>query len=119
MDLRTPKKIAGTGGLLIAMSGVVNAVLGARIGAVLYSAYPGGRMGDVGIVAGVCAVAIGCAITFFIVPMYERRNVGPVLVGAFSRSYLGILELVPGHSMLAPSERSFATLPVFGQLLSR
>lgn len=40
------------GGLLIAISGAVNIILGAQIGAILYTVYPGGYMGHVGIVDG-------------------------------------------------------------------
>lgn len=39
--------IATVGGVLITASGLLNVVLGARIGALLYEAYPGGRMGQV------------------------------------------------------------------------
>lgn len=90
MDLRIPKRIATVGGVLISISGVVNAVLGARIGAPLYDAYPGGRMGHVGIIAGVAAIAIGLVIVFVVVSIYKRRNRGLVLLA-------GILTIVLGH----------------------
>jgi hypothetical protein len=90
MNLRTPKRIAKTGGLLIAISGVVNTILGARIGAVLYDAYPGGKMGHVGIIAGVAAVAIGLILVLVIVPIYDRMHRGFVVLG-------GILTIVLGH----------------------
>ncbi len=64
MKLETPKRIATIGAVLISVSGVVNSVLGARIGAIVYDAYPGGRMGHVGIIAGVSAIAIGLVIAF-------------------------------------------------------
>jgi len=90
MNLKTPKRIAKIGGFLIAISGVVNAILGAQIGAILYDAYPGGKMGHVGIIAGIAAVAIGLIIVFLIVSIYERRNRGFILLG-------GILTIVVGH----------------------
>ncbi|NIO00754.1 MAG: hypothetical protein GTO42_01225 [Candidatus Latescibacteria bacterium] len=90
MKLKIPKRIAKIGGMLITISGVVNAVLGARIGAILYDAYPGGKMGDVGIIAGVAAVAIGLIIVFLITPIYERTNRWLVVLG-------GVLTIVLGH----------------------
>ncbi len=90
MNLRVPKRIAKIGGVLITISGVVNAVLGARIGATVYDAYPGGKMGHVGIIAGITATAIGLIIVFLIVPIYERRNRGFVVFG-------GVLTIVLGH----------------------
>jgi hypothetical protein len=90
MNLKTPKRIAKIGGVLIAFSGVVNAVLGARIGAVLYDAYPGGRMGHVGIIAGAAAVVIGLIIVFLITPFYERASRWLVVLG-------GVLTIVLGH----------------------
>lgn len=90
MNLGRPKRIATIGSVLISISGVVNSVLGAWIGAILYDAYPGGRMGDVGMIAGVAAIAIGLVIRFFVVPLYEQRRRGLVLLG-------GILTVVLGH----------------------
>lgn len=90
MNLRIPKKIATAGGVLISISGIVNAILGARIGAILYDAYPGGRMGHVGIIAGIAAIAIGLAIVFVVVPIYERSHRGLIILG-------GILTIVLGH----------------------
>lgn len=90
MNVRIPKRIATTGGVLISASGVVNAVLGVRIGALLYDAYPGGKMGHVGIIAGVAAIAIGLVIVFLVVPLYQRTNRGVVALA-------GILTMVLGH----------------------
>ena len=90
MNLETPKRIATTGAVLISVSGVVNAVLGARTGAILYDAYPGGRMGHVGIIAGVSAIAIGLVIAFIVVPLYEHKRQVLILFG-------GILTVTLGH----------------------
>ena len=90
MNLRIPKKIATAGGVLISISGIVNAILGARIGALLYDTYPGGRMGHVGIIAGIVAIAIGLVIVFVVVPIYERSYRGLILFG-------GILTIVLGN----------------------
>ncbi len=90
MIVRIPKKIAAVGGVLISISGVVNAALGERIGALLYGAYPGGRMGHLEIIAGVVAITIGLAIIFTVVPIYERSNRGLVVLG-------GTLTIVLGH----------------------
>lgn len=90
MNLRMPKRIAKMGGVLITISGVVNALLGARIEATVYDVYPGGKMGHVGIIAGIAAIAIGLIIIFLIVPIYERRNRGFVVFG-------GVLTIVLGH----------------------
>lgn len=88
--MRIPKRIATVGGLLISISGVVNAVLGAQIGVFLYDVYPGGKMGHVGIIAGVAAIAIGLVIVFLVVPFYKRTNRGVVAL-------VGILTIVLGH----------------------
>jgi uncharacterized BrkB/YihY/UPF0761 family membrane protein len=90
MNLRIPKRIAKIGGVLITISGVVNTVLGARIGAILYDAYPGGKMGHVGIIAGVAAVVIGLIIVFLVTPIYARTNRAFVVLG-------GVLTIVLGH----------------------
>ncbi len=58
MKVETPKRLATAGGILLSISGVVNAVLGAQIGALVYDAYPGGKMGHVGVVAGLLAMAV-------------------------------------------------------------
>ena len=90
MNLRVPKKIAKIGGVLITISGVVNAALGASIGAVLYEPYPGGNMGHVGIIAGLAAIPIGLIIVFLITRFYDRESRAFVLLG-------GVLTIVVGH----------------------
>ena len=90
MNLNIPSKIAKVGGVLISISGVVNAILGMRIGATFYDAYPGGKMGHVGVIAGVAAVVIGLIILFLIIPIYKKKNRLLVLSG-------GVLTIVFGH----------------------
>ena len=90
MKLKIPKRLATVGGTLIAISGVVNAVLGLRIRAFFYTIYPGGKMGHVGILAGVGAIVIGLVILFIVVPIYEHRSRGLVALG-------GLLTIVLGH----------------------
>jgi hypothetical protein len=100
MNIRIPKKLAKIGGVLIAISGVINTALGIRIGAILYDAYPGGKMGHVGIIAGVLAVIIGLAIIFLIVPLYDRiydrRSLGVVIIGGIFTIILGHLGAIAG-----------------------
>jgi uncharacterized BrkB/YihY/UPF0761 family membrane protein len=90
MNISVPKRLATVGGVLISISGIVNSLLGIRIGALVYDAYPGGRMGHVGIVAGVIAVVIGLVIIYVIVPIYNRETRGFIVLG-------GILTIVFGH----------------------
>jgi len=96
MNLRTPRRIATIGAVLISISGVVNSVLGARIGAILYDAYPGGRMGHVGIIAGVAAIAIGLVIAFIVVPLYEHRRRAIILLGGMLTVTLGHVGAIAG-----------------------
>jgi uncharacterized BrkB/YihY/UPF0761 family membrane protein len=90
MNLNIPRKLAKVGGVLISISGVVNVILGLRIGATFYDAYPGGKMGHVGVVAGVAAVVIGFIILFLIIPIYKKKNRLLVMFG-------GVLTIVFGH----------------------
>jgi hypothetical protein len=85
-----PKKIATMGAALIVVSGVVNTILGAKIGAVLYEIYPGGKMGHVGVIAGVAALVIGFVIVFIAVPLYRHGNRRLVVAG-------GTLTVILGH----------------------
>jgi uncharacterized BrkB/YihY/UPF0761 family membrane protein len=91
VNVKTPKRIATVGGALLSISGLVNAVLGARIGVLVYDAYPGGRMGDVGVIAGVAGIVIGIVIVFLVVPLFERRNRALLALG-------GVLTIVLGHA---------------------
>jgi hypothetical protein len=76
--------------VLIAVSGIVNIGLGARIGALVYEVYPGGNLGHVGILAGTAALALGLLIGFFVVPLYEHERQRMVRIG-------GVLTVVLGH----------------------
>jgi hypothetical protein len=77
--------------VLLLVAGLVNAVLGAQMGAWVYEVYPGGKMGHVGILAGVVAVIIGVFIVFAVVPLYEKRNRWLLALG-------GLLTMVLGHA---------------------
>ena len=90
MKLTVPRKLAQLGGLLIAISGIVNTILGAQIGAILYDVYPGGYMGHVGMIAGIGAMIIGLIILFVVVPLYKQQKRGFALLG-------GVLTVVLGH----------------------
>jgi hypothetical protein len=96
MKLKVPRTIATIGGILIAISGVVNMILGARIGAVLYDVYPGGRMGHVGIIAGIAAIAIGLAIVLLVAPIYARKSRAVVILGGILTAVLGHLGAIAG-----------------------
>ncbi len=89
-SLRIARKLTIIGGILIAASGLVNTVLGMSIGALYYDVYPGGRMGHVGIFAGILAVILGLLIVFVVVPLYNRRKRSRIALG-------GILTVVLGH----------------------
>ena len=90
MKHRTPKRIVVLGGILIIVSGVANSILGLKIGATFYEAYPGGNMGHVGIIAGLIAILIGLLIVFIIVPLVERP-------GRITQFMVGLLTIVIGH----------------------
>ncbi|UCG30779.1 MAG: hypothetical protein JSV53_02585 [candidate division WOR-3 bacterium] len=90
MKLRIPRKLTIIGGTLIAASGLVNTVLGMSIHALYYDVYPGGKMGHVGIFAGIVAVILGLLIVFVVVPLYNRQNRSYIALG-------GILTVVLGH----------------------
>jgi hypothetical protein len=93
---RIPSRLATVGGILITVSGVMNAALGVRIGALWYDIYPGGRMGHVGIIAGACATAIGFIILLVVIPIYERRDRGLIVLGSILTIVLGHLGAISG-----------------------
>ncbi len=68
--LAKPKRIATIGGILLSISGVVDAGLGARIRELFYDACSGGKMGHVGVIAGLVAIVIGLIIVYVVVPLY-------------------------------------------------
>ena len=90
MNVRIPKILATIGGALIALSGVLNFILGLRINAVWYDVYPGGNMGHVGIIAGIAAVVIGSIIVVGITRLYIHHSRWIIALG-------GILTVVLGH----------------------
>jgi len=90
MSYTTHKKLAEVGGALIFISGIINALLGVKIGALFYEVYPGGNFGHVGILAGICAILIGLIIILGIVRIYESKNRWYILSG-------GLLTIVVGH----------------------
>jgi len=94
--LRIPKKLAFIGGILIAVSGVINAALGMSIGALYYDVYPGGNMGHVGILAGITAVILGFLIVYAIVPLYNRQKRGVIALAGALTVILGHLGAVSG-----------------------
>lgn len=90
MNVHVPRILAIIGGTFIAISGVLNFILGVRIGAVWYDVYPGGNMGHVGMVAGIAAVVIGLIIIIGIVQLYRQHRRLVVALG-------GVLTVVLGH----------------------
>lgn len=93
---RLPKRLAVAGGVLISLSGVVNAILGASIGAFGYVVYPGGRLGHVGIIAGIIAVLLGLAILFLAVPLVNRGSRRMAVLGSVLVIVLGHLGAIAG-----------------------
>lgn len=88
MENHIPKRAAAAGGIFI--------VLSAQIGALYYAPYPGGRMGHVGIIAGLVAVLIGALILFFIPRLYNRENKKQRILGAALTILLGHMGSVFG-----------------------
>jgi hypothetical protein len=96
MNVRIPKILTRIGGILIVLSGVLNFILGLRINAVWYDAYPGGNLGHVGMVAGIIAVAIGLIITLGIIRLYTQHSRWSVALGGILTVFLGHLGAVAG-----------------------
>lgn len=91
MKQTIPIKIAAAGGVFITLSGILNLILGIQIGALHYYPYPGGKMGHVGITAGVAAIAIGLVILFGLPRLYEQADQRLRILGS-------ILTFVLGHA---------------------
>jgi uncharacterized BrkB/YihY/UPF0761 family membrane protein len=91
VKVEIPRRVATIGGILLSISGLVNVVLGARIGALVYEAYPGGKLGHVGVIAGLVAIVLGMIIIFAVVPLIERPNRWIVALA-------GLLTIVLGHA---------------------
>ncbi len=87
----TPRKIAASGGIMIILSGITNLILGIQIGAIYYYPYPGGKMGHVGIIAGIIAIVIGLAILLGLPRLYQSHSRQLRILG-------GVLTPVLGHA---------------------
>jgi len=101
-----PRKIAAAGGILIILSGILNLVLGIQVGAVYYHPYPGGRMGHVGIIAGVIAMVIGLGILLVLPRLYDAPARKLRILG-------GILTPILGHAGAVFGALYVGTLGVF------
>jgi len=91
MNNNTPRKIAASGGIFIILSGILNLVLGIQIGALHYYPYPGGKMGHVGITAGLAAIGIGLVIIFLLPRLYDHADKRLRIIGS-------VLTFVLGHA---------------------
>ena len=91
MNENIPRKIAAAGGIFIILSGILNLVLGIQIGALHYYPYPGGKMGHVGITAGLAAILIGVLITFVLPLLYKHQDRRLRILG-------GLLTVILGHT---------------------
>ena len=96
MNNSLPGKITTAGGIFILLSGVLNTVLGLKIGALYYYPYPGGKMGHVGILAGLAAILIGALIIFVIPRLINHRNKRMRILGSILTVILGHLGAVFG-----------------------
>lgn len=102
----TPRKIAAAGGIMIILSGITNTILGIQIGAIYYYPYPGGRMGHVGIIAGIIATAIGLMILLGLPRLYKAQIHRLKILG-------GVLTLILGHAGAVFGALYVGTLGVF------
>lgn len=91
MNITFPRKFAAAGGVFITLSGILNLVLGIQIGALHYYPYPGGKLGHVGITAGVAAIGIGLAIFFLLPRLYDHADKRLRILGS-------ALTIVLGHA---------------------
>lgn len=96
MKENTPRKIAAAGGIFITLSGILNFVLGVQIGALHYYPYPGGKMGHVGITAGLAAILIGVVITIALPRLYKHQDRRLRILGGFLTFILGHVGAVFG-----------------------
>ena len=86
-----PRKIAAAGGIFITLSGILNLILGIQIGALHYYPYPGGKMGHVGITAGLASILIGVLIIFTLPLLYKKQDRRLRILG-------GLLTVILGHA---------------------
>ena len=89
MKTKLPRKIAVTGGSLIALSGLLNLFLGIQIGAIYYYPYPGGKMGHVGIIAGLIAIGLGLVILLGLPRLYDNPSRQIRILGCILTPILG------------------------------
>lgn len=82
------EKLALTGGILIATSGLVSIWIGARAGYMVYEPDPHGVFGHVGVWAGVAAVMIGSVLVW----LARHEPAGPL-----GKVVVGLLTVVLGH----------------------
>ena len=87
-------RLALTGGMLIAASGLISIWVGGRAGYLFYEPDPGGLFGHVGILAGSAAVLIGCAICW-IARREPDRSAGKLAIGLLT-AFLGHLGAIAG-----------------------
>jgi hypothetical protein len=84
-----PRRISIAAGILIILSGITNLILGIQIGAIHYYPYPGGKMGHVGITAGIAAVCIGLVMIFILPRLYTQNKKHWRVLGAMLTFILG------------------------------
>jgi hypothetical protein len=96
MNNSLPQKITTAGGIFILLSGILNTILGVQIGAMLYYPYPGGKMGHVGIFAGLGAILIGAVIIYTTPRLYNHKNKPMRILGSILVMVLGHLGAVLG-----------------------
>lgn len=101
-----PRKIASAGGICIILSGLLNLILGIQIKAIYYYPYPGGKMGHVGIIAGLIAAVIGLGILLGLPRLYEASSRQLRILG-------GILTPILGHAGAVFGALYIGTLGVF------
>ena len=89
MQNTLPRKISAAGGILITLSGILNLILGIQIGALHYDPYPGGKMGHVGITAGLAAIGIGLLIILALPRLDQHQDRKVRILGAFLTFILG------------------------------
>jgi hypothetical protein len=102
MQNSLPRNISAAGGIFITLSGIFNLILGIQIGATHYYPYPGGKMGHVGITAGLAAIGIGLLILFALPRLYQHHDRRFRLLGAFLTFILGHAGAVFGALYVGP-----------------
>ena len=109
MNNPLPGQITRAGGIFILLSGVLNTILGLKIGAVYYYPYPGGKMGHVGILAGLAAILIGALIIVGIPRLINHGNKRVRILGSILTVFSAIWALYLAPCTLARSAYFCAT----------